>query len=182
MAAQPPRIVTVCSVNCSERHPAPQEQKYVLAQSSSVPKPPVIWSYGIAVLSITSALIISRWPALHLEAAPVSLFLCAVMLSAWFGGVAPGLLATTLSGLAPSLTAAWDCPHSRRNRSSMPSLLPSRTGPAWDFASAAPSSNRMVAACGLPTTSRAAQSFVSPYPPKPRRVNDARGRSHGVRH
>jgi C4-dicarboxylate-specific signal transduction histidine kinase len=30
----------------------------------------------------------------------VSLFLCAVMLSAWFGGVWPGLLATTLSGLA----------------------------------------------------------------------------------
>jgi C4-dicarboxylate-specific signal transduction histidine kinase len=64
------------------------------------PKPPVIWSYGIAVLSVTSALIISRWPALHLEAAPVSLFLCAVMLSAWFGGVGPGLLATSLSGLA----------------------------------------------------------------------------------
>jgi len=38
MAAQPPRIVTVCSVNCSERHSAPQEQKYVLAQSSSVAK------------------------------------------------------------------------------------------------------------------------------------------------
>jgi C4-dicarboxylate-specific signal transduction histidine kinase len=64
------------------------------------PKPPAIWSYGISVLSVTSALIISRWPALHLEAAPVSLFLCAVMLSAWFGGVGPGLLATALSGLA----------------------------------------------------------------------------------
>src|SRR5438445_3995280 len=61
---------------------------------------PVIWSYGIAVLSVISALIISRWPALHLEAAPVSLFLCAVMLSAWFGGVGPGLLATALSALA----------------------------------------------------------------------------------
>ncbi len=64
------------------------------------PKPPAIWSYGIAVLSVAAALIISRWPALHLEAAPVSLFLCAVILSAWFGGVGPGLLATTLSALA----------------------------------------------------------------------------------
>jgi C4-dicarboxylate-specific signal transduction histidine kinase len=64
------------------------------------PKPPAIWSYGIAVLSVAAALIISRWPALHLEAAPVSLFLCAVMFSAWFGGVGPGLLATALSGLA----------------------------------------------------------------------------------
>src|SRR5712664_4761078 len=64
------------------------------------PRPPVIWSYGIAVLSVTAALIISRWPALHLQDAPVSLFLCAVILSAWFGGVRPGLLATALSAFA----------------------------------------------------------------------------------
>src|SRR6267143_6033928 len=64
------------------------------------PRPPAFWGYGIAVLSVTVALIISRWPALHLQDAPVSLFLCAVMLSAWFGGVGPGLLATTLSDLA----------------------------------------------------------------------------------
>ena len=64
------------------------------------PKPPAIWSYGIAVLSVAAALNISRWPALHLRDAPVSLFLCAVILSAWFGGVGPGLLATTLSALA----------------------------------------------------------------------------------
>jgi len=64
------------------------------------PKPPAIWSYGIAVLSVATALIISRWPALHLEAAPVSLFLCAVILSAWFGGIQPGLLAAALSALA----------------------------------------------------------------------------------
>jgi PAS domain S-box-containing protein len=37
---------------------------------------------------------------LHLQDAPVSLFLCTVILSAWFGGVWPGLLATTLSALA----------------------------------------------------------------------------------
>jgi len=64
------------------------------------PKPVAIWSYGVAVLSVAAALIISQWPPLHLEAAPVSLFLCAVILSAWFGGVGPGLLATALSGLA----------------------------------------------------------------------------------
>ena len=64
------------------------------------PKPPLIWAYGIAVLSVTGALIISRSQALHLESAPVSLFLCAVMLSSWFGGAGPGLLATTLSSLA----------------------------------------------------------------------------------
>jgi C4-dicarboxylate-specific signal transduction histidine kinase len=64
------------------------------------PKPPAIWGYGIAVLSVSSALIISRLPAIHLQDAPVSLFLCAVLLSAWFGGIGPGLLATTLSALA----------------------------------------------------------------------------------
>jgi C4-dicarboxylate-specific signal transduction histidine kinase len=64
------------------------------------PKPPAIWGYGIAILSVSSALIISQWPLLHLETAPVSLFLCAVMITAWFGGVGPGLFATALSSLA----------------------------------------------------------------------------------
>jgi C4-dicarboxylate-specific signal transduction histidine kinase len=64
------------------------------------PKAPATWSYWIAVLSVAAALIISRWPALHLRDAPVSLFLCAVILSAWFGGAGPGLLATALSALA----------------------------------------------------------------------------------
>jgi signal transduction histidine kinase len=64
------------------------------------PKPPAIWSYGIAVLSVAAALIISRLPPLHLQDSPVSLFLCAVILSAWFGGAGPGLVATSLSAVA----------------------------------------------------------------------------------
>ncbi len=64
------------------------------------PKPTAIWSYTIAVLSVAAALTISRWPPLHLQDAPVSLFLCAVILSAWFGGIWPGLLATSLSALS----------------------------------------------------------------------------------
>jgi len=64
------------------------------------PKPPGFWSYGIGVLSVAAALVISRLPVVHLQDAPVSLFLCAVILSAWFGGVGPGLLATALSALA----------------------------------------------------------------------------------
>ncbi len=65
-------------------------------------KPPAIWSHGIAVLSVAVALFITQWPAFHLETAPASLFLCAVMFSAWLGGVGPGLLATVLSCLALS--------------------------------------------------------------------------------
>jgi C4-dicarboxylate-specific signal transduction histidine kinase len=64
------------------------------------PRQPAIWSYWLAVLSVGAVLLISRWPALHLQDAPVSLFLCAVILSAWFGGVWPGLLATVLSALS----------------------------------------------------------------------------------
>ena len=58
-----------------------------------------VWAYGTAVLAVAAATFISHWPPLHLESAPVSLLLCAVMLSAWFGGVAPGLLAVVLSVL-----------------------------------------------------------------------------------
>jgi C4-dicarboxylate-specific signal transduction histidine kinase len=64
------------------------------------PKPAGIWSYGIAVFSVAVAIVVSWWPPLHLREAPVSLFLCAVILSAWFGGIGPGLLATALSALA----------------------------------------------------------------------------------
>ncbi len=63
-------------------------------------KPPSVWRYGIAVLAVTAALIISRLPSFHLQTAPVSLFLCAVMVSAWLGGFGPGLFATVLSILA----------------------------------------------------------------------------------
>jgi hypothetical protein len=58
-------------------------------------KLPTILLCEIAVLSVFVVLLVSNWPVLHLEAAPVSLFLCAVMLSAWFGGAGPGLECAT---------------------------------------------------------------------------------------
>jgi PAS domain S-box-containing protein len=65
------------------------------------PKPSVILSYGVAVLSVSAALIIALWMESVLQsAAHVSLFLCAVMLSTWIGGIRPGLLAIALSVLA----------------------------------------------------------------------------------
>jgi DNA-binding NtrC family response regulator len=60
----------------------------------------MIRRYGITVLSVLAALLIAHWPVFHLESAPVSLLLCAVILSAWFGGVGPASLAIVLSGLA----------------------------------------------------------------------------------
>jgi transcriptional regulator with GAF, ATPase, and Fis domain len=71
-----------------------------LSNLFSRPKPPATWNYGIALILVTTALILTQWPALHLEAAPLSLLLFAVIFSAWLGGVAPGLLATALSSLS----------------------------------------------------------------------------------
>jgi C4-dicarboxylate-specific signal transduction histidine kinase len=62
-------------------------------------KPLWIWRYGFAFLSTTSAVIISEWLTPHIGF-PGTLFIGLVMLSGWFGGVGPGLLATTISTLS----------------------------------------------------------------------------------
>jgi len=64
------------------------------------PRPPVIASYGVAVLSVAFALLIARFLDIQLVSAPVALFLCAIMFSGWFGGIGPALLAVSLSLLA----------------------------------------------------------------------------------
>jgi PAS domain S-box-containing protein len=56
--------------------------------------------YGIAVLSTAAATVLGQLAPLHLQSAPVSLFLCAVMISGWFGGTRPGLFAAALSCIA----------------------------------------------------------------------------------
>jgi transcriptional regulator with GAF, ATPase, and Fis domain len=58
-----------------------------------------IRGYLVAVLSVVFALLIAHWPVIHLESAPVSLFFCAVIVSAWLGGAGPGAVATALSSL-----------------------------------------------------------------------------------
>jgi K+-sensing histidine kinase KdpD len=65
------------------------------------PNPPAILTYAIAVLSVTAALILAWWIEARWQSVPhVSLFICAVMCSAWFGGIGPGLVASVLSVLA----------------------------------------------------------------------------------
>src|SRR6266478_2390654 len=64
------------------------------------PKPPVILSYGVAVLSVAAAVIIARLPRAHLVSPAIAPFLCAIILSAWFGGVRPALFSVALSLLA----------------------------------------------------------------------------------
>jgi C4-dicarboxylate-specific signal transduction histidine kinase len=58
-----------------------------------------IWRYGFAFLSATSSVIISGWLTPHIGF-PGTLFIFVVMLSGWFGGLGPGLLATTISTLS----------------------------------------------------------------------------------
>lgn len=64
-------------------------------------KPPALLTYAVAVLSVGAALIIGWKIEASWQSVPhVSLFLCAVILSASFGGFRPGLLAGILSVLA----------------------------------------------------------------------------------
>src|ERR1700683_4212937 len=63
-------------------------------------KPPAILGYAVAILSVIAAVIISRWPAVHLQEYPAALFLCAVMISAGLVGAGPEWIATVLSCVA----------------------------------------------------------------------------------
>src|SRR5271165_1239891 len=70
--------------------------------------PPLWWSkrsailrYSSAVLAVAIAVVAGRLIVVFLHTEPfVSLFLCAVMFAAWFGGFGPGLFAIALSALA----------------------------------------------------------------------------------
>ena len=61
---------------------------------------PVISNYAVTLVSVGAALLVTLWLDVNLNAAPVSILICAVMFSAWLGGYGPGLLATVLSILA----------------------------------------------------------------------------------
>ncbi|WP_392407952.1 DUF4118 domain-containing protein [Chlorogloeopsis fritschii] len=57
-------------------------------------------SYGVALLSTALALAIALLLDPAIDPAPTSLFFMAVMVTAWYGGLRPGLVATMLSALA----------------------------------------------------------------------------------
>src|SRR6266567_4331188 len=62
-------------------------------------RPQAMLGYGVAFLSVTATLLVARLQ-FNLQAAPVSLFLCALMFTAWIGGLKAGVLATVLSLLS----------------------------------------------------------------------------------
>ncbi|MBF2050160.1 MAG: PAS domain S-box protein [Elainella sp. C42_A2020_010] len=57
-------------------------------------------SYGVALLSVGLVIAISLLLGPVIRPTPTSLFFVAVMISAWYGGLGPGLVATVLSTLA----------------------------------------------------------------------------------
>src|SRR5882724_8737124 len=61
--------------------------------------PRAMLGYGVAFLSVAATLFVAQLQ-FNLQAAPVSLFLCAIMFTAWIGGLKPGLLALALSLLS----------------------------------------------------------------------------------
>lgn len=60
----------------------------------------IIARYGLAVLSVLTALVITQLLWRWVEPHPTSLFLAAVTVSAWYGGLRPSLLATALAAVA----------------------------------------------------------------------------------
>src|SRR5438876_8847378 len=55
--------------------------------------------YGVALLLSLLALGLARWLGSAMEQSSFSLFLTAVMVSTWYGGLVPGLLTTFLTAV-----------------------------------------------------------------------------------
>ena len=56
--------------------------------------------YGVAAVSVAVALVVARLLDIYMVTAPVSLFLCAIITSGWFGGMRAAFLSVVLSVLA----------------------------------------------------------------------------------
>jgi PAS domain-containing protein len=68
------------------------------SRNSWWPSPAEVLAYAVAILSVTMALVAGLVLDTFLQTSPsVSLFLCAIMFAAWFGGFGPSLLATALA-------------------------------------------------------------------------------------
>jgi K+-sensing histidine kinase KdpD len=83
-----------------QQRPALMENGMAESNTFQRPRFARIWNYGGSLFLVVTGLRIAQSPAPHLQTAPVSLFLFAVMCSAWLGGFGPGLLAIALSSPA----------------------------------------------------------------------------------
>ena len=91
------------SVLTGSRQPSCAGKGKRMSTSNSLwsPNPPAVWRYAVALVSVTAAAMLAMVLEIYWQSTPfVSLFLCAIIVSAWFGGLKPGLLAIALSVLA----------------------------------------------------------------------------------
>ena len=64
-------------------------------------EPAAVTRYGLAIISVGFSVLLSEFVENRWKSTPfVSVFTCAIVLSAWFGGFGPGLLSVALSILA----------------------------------------------------------------------------------
>ena len=73
----------------------------LVGRSSSVVR------YGIAVASVLLALALTLHVQPLFDSTSFSLFFAAVMVSAWYGGLGPGLVATATSTAAALVLSRW---------------------------------------------------------------------------
>src|SRR6266853_6571944 len=76
-----------------------QTQSYMGKFKPVWTSPRAMLGYAVGFLSVAATLLVARLQ-FNLQAAPVSLFLCAIMFTAWIGGLKAGVLATVLSLLS----------------------------------------------------------------------------------
>src|SRR5688572_20311429 len=70
-----------------------------LDRGAAAPPATALRRYGVAAGSVTLALLLSLLARPLIEPNPFLLFFAAVALSAWFGGLGPGLAATGVAAL-----------------------------------------------------------------------------------
>jgi len=61
---------------------------------------PAVARYALAAISVCISVILTVWLREYFHGTPNALFFCAIILSAWFGGLGPGLFVSALSVLA----------------------------------------------------------------------------------
>jgi two-component system sensor histidine kinase KdpD len=74
-----------------------------LVRAASIGVPSGVWAYAVALIASSSALIVAWWLLAPIEtdsSVPALMFLAAVGISGWYGGLGPALVATALGGLA----------------------------------------------------------------------------------
>jgi PAS domain S-box-containing protein len=74
--------------------------KTELTAKEQLKTPPMLFRYGVTILSVAVAVAFAKLLQIKYNFEPFVLFLCGMMVSAWFGGFKPGLLALALSLLA----------------------------------------------------------------------------------